>query len=294
MESSNEQSEIYFKKALAAFKLGEIYEANVQIRRAIEINPTDEYIHLAKEIKSVIGQKSLTKAQQFFTNQQWDEALEEALKAEVNLPENQLQEAIALIQNIQGKLNSKSKKNKWITRFLVTGIATGLIFGAWYLYSYNNELQRWQNAKTQDNLRAYQDFLSSFPHGNYSILARSRMKEISEQDDQLWIQAITYPNSNTLSNYITTMEAHGGTHLEEAFYMLDSVEFNLAARIGSQESLNSYIQTHPQGNFIESAKHMLRTLVTPEEKIELLAYMKTFYELFQSGAYSELLKYLIL
>jgi len=100
MESSNEQSEIYFKKALAAFKLGEIYEANVQIRRAIEINPTDEYIHLAKEIKSVIGQKSLTKAQQFFTNQQWDEALEEALKAEVNLPENQLQEAIALIQNI--------------------------------------------------------------------------------------------------------------------------------------------------------------------------------------------------
>lgn len=291
MESSNEQSELHFKKALAAFKLGEIYEANVQIRRAIELNPSDTYIDLAKEIKVALGQKSLSKAQQLHAAGQWDDALIEARKAENHLPENQLHDTLALIQELEQKINSKSKTNKWLKRLIFTGIILGIALGMGYLYQYNNELQRWQNAKNQDNLKAYKEFLTSFPNGSYSKLARNRMKEISEQDDQLWIQAITYPNASTLSKYIQSMESLGGTHLDEAFYMLDSVEFNQAARIGSQESLNGYIQTHPEGNFLETARQMLKTLVTPEEKIELIAYMKSFYELFQSGAYSELLQY---
>ncbi|MFM1793319.1 MAG: hypothetical protein RLZZ252_1673, partial [Bacteroidota bacterium] len=287
----NAQHEIHYKKALAAFKLGEIYEANVQIRRALELNPSDEIINLAREIKSALGQKALQKAKQYKETKQWAEALEEAKKAESDLPESFQSEVAELIQELDKILNSKSSVKKWITRLVVVSATTVVVWGAWYLYNYNDEHQRWKLAQNQDNLKAYQSYLATFPSGNYSALARARMKEINEQDDQLWIQAISYPSKSTLSKYIESMESLGGMHLDEAFYMLDSVEFNVAARTGTQEALRSYIQTHPEGNFIQTAQQMLKTLVTPEEKIELIAYMKSFYELFQSGAYSELLQY---
>lgn len=289
--NANAQSDIHYKKALAAFKLGEVYEANVQIRRAMELNPSDEYVHLAKEIKAAIGQKAMARALQLKATKQWNEALEEAKKAETHLPHDQSQQVMDLIQELEQILNAKSSTKKWITRVVVTTISAATLWAVLYLYQYNNEHQRWKLARNSDNLKSYQEFLSTFPNGNYSTLARSRMKEISEQDDQLWIQAITYPNRSTLQKYIESMESMGGMHLEEAFYMLDSVEFNIAARIGSQEALQSYIQTHPEGNFIQTAQQMLKTLVTPDEKLELIAYMKSFYELFQSGAYSELLQY---
>ncbi len=77
----NAPHEIHYKKAVAAFKLGEIYEANVHVRRAMELNPSDEIINLAKEIKSAMGQKALQRAKQFKETKQWSEALEEAKKA---------------------------------------------------------------------------------------------------------------------------------------------------------------------------------------------------------------------
>ncbi len=287
----NAPHEIYYKKAVAAFKLGEIYEANVHVRRAMELNPSDEIINLAKEIKSAMGQKALQRAKQFKETKQWSEALEEAKKAESDLPESMQTEVAELIQELDKILNSKSSVKKWITRLVVISTTVVVAWGAWYLYNYNDEHQRWKQARDQDNLKAYQSYIASFPSGNYSALARARMKEINEQDDQLWIQAISYPSKSTLSKYIESMESLGGIHLDEAFYMLDSVEFNVAARTGTQEALRSYIQTHPDGNFIQTAQQMLKTLVTPEEKSELIAYMKSFYELFQSGAYSELLQY---
>lgn len=285
------QSEIHYKKALAAYKLGEIFEANVQIRRALDLNPSDEHVQLARSIKTALGEKSLVKAKQLKENKQVAEALEEAKKAETDLPDSYQTEVIALIQELEKTLSSKSSMKKWITRLVVLSTTAIVIWSIWYLYNYNDEHQRWKMAQNKDNLQSYQSYLATFPSGNYSVLARARMKEISEQDDQLWIQAITYPSKSTLFKYIESMENLGGVHLDEAFYMLDSVEFNLAARTGTKEALSSYIQTHPEGNFIQTAQQMLKILVTPEEKLELVAYMKSFYELFQSGAYSELLQY---
>ena len=66
---SNEQpnpAQLLHNKAKAALALGEIYEANILIRKALDLDANDANIALAKQIKTEIGQKSLAKAQQLF------------------------------------------------------------------------------------------------------------------------------------------------------------------------------------------------------------------------------------
>ena len=75
---SNEQpnhAQLLHNKAKAALALGEIYEANILIRKALDLDANDANIALAKQIKTEIGQKSLAKAQQLFEKSRYPEAL---------------------------------------------------------------------------------------------------------------------------------------------------------------------------------------------------------------------------
>jgi hypothetical protein len=87
------------------------------------------------------------------------------------------------------------------------------------------------------------------------------------------------------------MEAAGGMHIEDAKLMIDSFDFDIALRAGSLEALQGYISAHPNGVYFQSARNMLTTLVTPDEKTSLIAYLQTFYELFANGSHKELLSY---
>ncbi|MEI8100872.1 MAG: hypothetical protein WCH09_04825, partial [Bacteroidota bacterium] len=55
-------AQLLHNKAKAALALGEIYEANILIRKALELDASENNIALAKEIKHQIGLKALAKA----------------------------------------------------------------------------------------------------------------------------------------------------------------------------------------------------------------------------------------
>lgn len=281
----------WYIKAKTAFELNEIYDANIKIRKSLDLFPTPEAIELAKKIKLTLGEKYLAKAKHFLSVNNLNDALLEAQKAESNLEEPLSFEAADIIAQITNKTAGKKSAKRWFKTSL-TITTLGLVgYGAFWLYNYNNENQRWIETKTKDNISEYQSFLSSFPQGTYASAARKRLKELAGNDDDLWIQALHYPTHSNVESYLQKMGEKGGMHIEEAKYMLDSIEFNTAARIGSKEALENYISNNPEGNFLPSAKQMLKILVTPEEKLEILAYMKTFYDLYESQTYGELLKY---
>lgn len=287
----NLQAQDLFIKAKTAFELGEIYDANIKIRKSLDLSPSPEAIDLAKKIKLALGEKYLAKAKHYLTVNNLQDALLEAQKAESHLDEPLLFEASDIIAQITNKTAGKKTAKRWL-RTGITFVSIGLLgYASFWLYNYNNENQRWIETKTKDNIAEYQSFLSSFPQGTYASQARKRLKELAGNDDELWIQALHYPTHSNVESYILKMGDRGGMHMEEAKYMLDSIEFNTAARLGSKEALETYISNNPEGNFLPSARQMLKILITPEEKLEILAYMKTFYDLYESQTYGELLKY---
>lgn len=282
-------AQLLHNKAKAALALGEIYEANILIRKALELDASENNIVLAQEIKHQMGLKALAKAQQYFEKGRRDEAYDEAKKA-IQLMEESAEAQEIIDQIDQKNQRSKSKgKSAWILIVLI--FVTGIIAMVAYYQSFSEEQAAWSVANQEASIPSYQHFLEKFPKGKFGSMAREALKALYEKDEQLWNSALNPPDKSNLGRYLLAMETTGGMHIEDAKLMIDSFDFDIALREGSLEALQRYISSHPNGVYIQSAKSMLTTLVTPEEKSTLIAYLQTFYELFATGEHKELLLY---
>ncbi len=282
-------AQLLHNKAKAALALGEIYEANILIRKALELDASENNIVLAQEIKHQMGLKAVAKAQQYFEKGRRDEAYDEAKKA-IQLMEESAEAQEIIDQIDQKNQRSKSKgKSAWILIVLI--FVTGIIAMVAYYQSFSEEQAAWSVANQEASIPSYQHFLEKFPKGKFGSMAREALKALYEKDEQLWNSALNPPDKSNLGRYLLAMEATGGMHIEDAKLMIDSFDFDIALREGSLEALQRYISSHPNGVYIQSAKSMLTTLVTPEEKLTLMAYLQTFYELFATGEHKELLSY---
>lgn len=117
--------------------MGEIYEANILIRKALELDASENIIALAKAIKQQIGLKTLAKAQQYFDKGRRDEAYDEAKKALQLMGEST--EAQEIIDQIEQKnLQAKSKgKSVWMLVVLI--FVAGIIAMVAYYQSFSEE-----------------------------------------------------------------------------------------------------------------------------------------------------------
>jgi len=282
-------AQLLHNKAKAALALGEIYEANILIRKALELDTSENNIALAKKIKHQMGLKALAKAQQYFEKGRRDEAYDEAKKTIQLMGESA--EAQEIIDHIDQKnQHSKSKgKSAWILIVLI--FVAGIIAMVAYYQSFSEEQAAWSEANQEASIPSYQHFLEKFPKGKFGSMAREALKALYEKDEQLWNSALNPPDKSNLGRYLLAMETTGGMHIEDAKLMIDSFDFDIALREGSLEALQRYISAHPNGVYFQSAKSMLTTLVTPDEKTSLIAYLQTFYELFANGSHKELLSY---
>lgn len=105
-------AQMLHNKAKAALALGEIYEANIQIRKALELDANDANIALAKEIKYEMGKKALAKAQQYFDKQRFEDARDEAQKALQAMEVSAEAEAIIEAIDKQAK-KSNAAESEW-------------------------------------------------------------------------------------------------------------------------------------------------------------------------------------
>ena len=177
-------AQLLHNKAKAALALGEIYEANIQIRKALEIDASDANIALAKEIKYEMGKKALAKAQQYFEKKRYDDARDEAQKALQAMEVSA--EAEAIIDAIDNKARKKQRGGTRMLWFVVLALL-GSIGAAWAYYNqFAAEQSAWSQAQTTGSFSAFQTFLQKYPQGKFATDARKALKALNEKDESLW------------------------------------------------------------------------------------------------------------
>lgn len=282
-------AQLLHNKAKAALALGEVYEANIHIRKALELDANDANIALAKEIKYEMGKKALAKAQQYFDKNRYDDARDEAQKA-LQAMENS-PEAEAILQAIDNKARKKQRSSKGLI-WLISLALLGSIAAAWVYYNqFSAEQSAWSQAQTTGSFSAYESFLQKYPQGKFATNAREALKALNEKDESLWQSAIHPPEKSNLERYLLAMENLGGTHAEDAKWLIDSLDFDFAVKEQNPIALENYIKNHPNGTYVASARKLMATLVTSDDLQQIMGRLTQFYDYYAQGEHEKMLDF---
>lgn len=278
--------QLLHNKAKAALALGEIYEANIQIRKALELDANDANIALAKEIKYEMGKKALAKAQQYFDKQRFEDARDEAQKALQAMEVSA--EAEAIIEAIDKQARKKQRGGKRMAWFITLALL-GSIGAAWAYYNqFSAEQSAWLQAQNTASFSAYESFLQKYPQGKFASDAREALKALNEKDESLWQSAIHPPEKSNLERYLTAMETIGGSHTEDAKWLIDSLDFDAAVKEQNPIALEIYVKNHPNGTYVASARKLMVTLVTTDDLHQILGRFTQFYNYYAQGEHEKL------
>ena len=279
-------AQLLHNKAKAALALGEIYEANIQIRKALELDANDANIALAKEIKYEMGKKALAKAQQYFDKQRFEDARDEAQKALQAMEVSA--EAEAIIEAIDKQAKKKQRGGKRMAWFITLALL-GSIGAAWVYYNqFSAEQSAWSQAQNTSSFSAYESFLQKYPQGKFASDAREALKALNEKDESLWQSAIHPPEKSNLERYLTAMETIGGSHTEDAKWLIDSLDFDAAVKEQNPIALEIYVKNHPNATYVASARKLMVTLVTTDDLQEILGRFTQFYDYYAQGEHEKL------
>ncbi len=279
-------AQLLHNKAKAALALGEIYEANIQIRKALELDANDANIALAKEIKYEMGKKALAKAQQYFDKQRFEDARDEAQKALQAMEVSA--EAEAIIEAIDKQARKKQRGGKRMAWFITLALL-GSIGAAWVYYNqFSAEQSAWSQAQNTASFSAYESFLQKYPQGKFASDAREALKALNEKDESLWQSAIHPPEKSNLERYLTAMETIGGSHTEDAKWLIDSLDFDAAVKEQNPIALEIYVKNHPNGTYVASARKLMVTLVTTDDLQQILGRFTQFYNYYAQGEHEKL------
>ena len=279
-------AQMLHNKAKAALALGEIYEANIQIRKALELDANDANIALAKEIKYEMGKKALAKAQQYFDKQRFEDARDEAQKALQAMEVSA--EAEAIIEAIDKQAKKKQRGGKRMAWFITLALL-GSIGAAWVYYNqFSAEQSAWSQAQNTASFSAYESFLQKYPQGKFASDAREALKALNEKDESLWQSAIHPPEKSNLERYLTAMESIGGSHTEDAKWLIDSLDFDAAVKEQNPIALEIYVKNHPNGTYVASARKLMVTLVTTDDLQQILGRFTQFYNYYAQGEHEKL------
>lgn len=282
-------AQLLHNKAKAALALGEIYEANIHIRKAIELDASDANIALAKEIKYEMGKKALAKAQQLLEKQRYEDARDEAQKALKAMEVSAEAEAIiAAIDLKERKKRRGGKRLVWLISLVLLGSIVG---GALYYNQFSAEQSAWSQAQTTGSFSAYQTFLQKYPQGKFATNAREALKALNEKDESLWQSAIHPPEKSNLERYLTAMEAIGGSHAEDAKWLIDSLDFDLAVQEQNPIALEIYVKNHPNGTYVASARKLMATLVTSDDLKQIVDRFTQFYDYYAQGEHEKMIDF---
>ena len=279
-------AQLLHNKAKAALALGEIYEANIQIRKALELDANDANIALAKEIKYEMGKKALAKAQQYFDKQRFEDARDEAQKALQAMEVSA--EAEAIIEAIDKQARKKQRGGKRMAWFITLALL-GSIGAAWAYYNqFSAEQSAWLQAQNTASFSACESFLQKYPQGKFASDAREALKALNEKDESLWQSAIHPPEKSNLERYLTAMETIGGSHTEDAKWLIDSLDFDAAVKEQNPIALEIYVKNHPNGTYVASARKLMVTLVTTDDLQQILGRFTQFYNYYAQGEHEKL------
>ena len=181
------------------------------------------------------------------------------------------------------KTEEKKKPHKSKGPIIIFSVILLILACAGYYYF---NLQRMQKKEQADyerlegitNPEFYQQFLIDYPDSKHYTEIEERMHVLQTEAEE-WNQVLKNINRSSVSLF---MQKHPNSLRQRTCEdMLDSIDWNEALAIGTEEAVTDYLTRHPKGRFVDDAAEQKNALllakVTPEEKALLRGTLEAFF-----------------
>ena len=158
-----------------------------------------------------------------------------------------------------------------------------LLCAAGYYFYHQQQMQQkeqrdYERLEGITNPEFYQQFLIDYPESKHYKEISDRMHQLQTETDEwkLLLQSINRANvSKFLQNHPNSLRKRA---CED---MLDSIDWQDALTIGSEEAVTDYLAKHPSGRYASDAAEkknkLLLSKVTPEEKAMIRGTLEAFF-----------------
>ena len=178
------------------------------------------------------------------------------------------------------------RKRKRIWKWLACAIVAALLLGALGAggdYYHQQLLQQREQARYErlcetTNPDFYQQFLDEYPESEHCDEVRERMLRLQEEARE-WQQVRQAVNRVSIISFM--QKYPGSVRLRICEDMIDSIDWQEAQAVGSEEAITAYLTQHPAGRYADCAaetKNALRlSKVTTGERALIRGALETFF-----------------
>ena len=187
------------------------------------------------------------------------------------------------IQPETGLPAPKSRKGLWI---LLTVLALLIIGASAAYYFYQNskdEEVAFEILENNENVADYEDFLQKFPNSHLAPTVAKRLEELKAMlADWQRIQLSDKP-----TDFVHFKEMYANPRFTRLCDIkIDSLDWVMAQRLGTQEAFQHYLDVHPDGRYASEASVSQGTLrdreITPGDRDQIMSVITDFYRGFEN------------
>ena len=140
------------------------------------------------------------------------------------------------------------------------------------------ELAEYKRLASITNPEFYQQFLINYPESEYYEEIQTRMIKLQAEAKD-WLQLQKNINRTSVSRFL---QNHPGSLRQRICEdMLDSIDWQDAQNIGSEEAVTNYLHQHPAGRYVSEAAERKNTIltakVTPAERAMIRGTLEAFF-----------------
>ena len=180
-----------------------------------------------------------------------------------------------------GKYNGKNTGKIVLFSFLFALVVCG---GVYYLFSNANsakEKEAYENAMLSSDPDVLQSYLDTYKDADQahidSIQAHLNALKVIDGD---WTNAVVSGSRSAIEAYLAKYP--NSPHRQEAYNMIDSIDWQTAKNTDTADAYQSYLDTHVDGNHIEEAENAMKKAkgrdLQPEEKQMLSGLFRQFFQ----------------
>ena len=174
------------------------------------------------------------------------------------------------------------KKNKTLIFSITFALLLVIIFGGLFYLDYKNSIERedaeFSRLENTSNPEYYNDFLAKYPKSKHYQEVKERLNVLLDETEE-WGKMIKNVNRSEIEKFMKTHPY--SQRLQICEDMIDSIDWNEATKLKTEEAYVNYLNTHPDGKFAEDASQKKNELglmrITAQDKAIIRTTLENFF-----------------
>lgn len=176
----------------------------------------------------------------------------------------------------------EKKRNKTLIFSVFFAAALLLIIGGLYFLDYKNDIDREEREFTMlentSNPEYYNDFLAKYPMSKHYKEVKERLNVLLDETEE-WNKMLQNISRSEIEKFMT---AHPySKRIQSCEDMIDSIDWNEAKKLDTEEAIVNYLNTHPNGRYAEEAAQKKNELglmkITAQDKALIRSSLVNFF-----------------